>query len=426
MREKTLEAAPDVACSRISAAAYATNCPLSGFTSLHKLSQREIAVQRRKPALRLGWSTLFTTTHVFTKKVRKARRREGDKCVLTLGFLSAANFPGSGGATAAATPDHLEHWPAAGALRFARCAQPLPEWWPRPTAGLWCCVRPAPPETACPRAFLVALADQRARGAAGDLWGLAWSAPLRPAARVPGAPGTVGAFGSSRLTPITWCACGSAAVPGNVVVQGLALSYAPGAAGTVPARPVLTCGAALGLPSWATHGTGRPRALLVRPARRGRFPLQGHAAARALGVPRGLRRSPGALCPFLPVHLGCAAACCWGLGPGSVGPAGCMRSWSARRCRGLSVTASASGRRQKRRSSLPEACCRGIANGGAAPAGCARSWSVWHCRGLSAPAAAQITVEHGPAVPTAGLWCGRPGRPTAPDARLRSWCVLRG
>ncbi|MNZ06740.1 hypothetical protein D3C78_234970 [compost metagenome] len=63
------------------------------FAGSHFLSHCETRLCPRKPAPRLGWAPPFTTNLDCTKKVRKARRREGDKCVLPQDFLGARVFP---------------------------------------------------------------------------------------------------------------------------------------------------------------------------------------------------------------------------------------------------------------------------------------------------------------------------------------------
>ncbi len=62
-------------------------------TVLHSLSQRENSPHLLRPAPLLARHTPFITTQVCTKKSRKARRREGEKCVPFPGFLGERDFP---------------------------------------------------------------------------------------------------------------------------------------------------------------------------------------------------------------------------------------------------------------------------------------------------------------------------------------------
>jgi hypothetical protein len=49
---------------------------------------------RQGPAPLLALHPFFSTTQVCTKNPRKARQREGETSVPSLGFLGASNFPG--------------------------------------------------------------------------------------------------------------------------------------------------------------------------------------------------------------------------------------------------------------------------------------------------------------------------------------------
>lgn len=65
-------------------------------TPLQFLSQRAIDPNPPRPASQLGCACPFTTHSVCIKSTRKARRREGDKCVLALGFRGGRNFRAGG------------------------------------------------------------------------------------------------------------------------------------------------------------------------------------------------------------------------------------------------------------------------------------------------------------------------------------------
>src|SRR5450830_116449 len=62
----------------------------SRCTSLQNLAHRAIAKHATEPAAGLGGSIVCTTTRFCTKKGRKARRREGDKCFFRCVFLLPA------------------------------------------------------------------------------------------------------------------------------------------------------------------------------------------------------------------------------------------------------------------------------------------------------------------------------------------------
>ena len=61
-------------------------------TTLPDLSQSEIADPACKPTPPLGCRPAFTTPADCTPTTRKARRREGDKCVLARRFIAALVF----------------------------------------------------------------------------------------------------------------------------------------------------------------------------------------------------------------------------------------------------------------------------------------------------------------------------------------------